>query len=88
MEVLPHIRLGRVNSRSVKTKDHIIMEELEDKNVDIVVITEMWLKNTDEDSVWLNQSELTQGNFSITMHKRPGDKKEVELHSCTEANTT
>ena len=29
----------------------------------------------DEDSAWLNQSELTQGNFSITTHNRPGDKK-------------
>ena len=29
----------------------------------------------DEDSSWLNKSELTQGNFSITMHNRPGDKK-------------
>ena len=29
----------------------------------------------DEYSAWLNQSELTQGNFAIAMHSRPGDKK-------------
>ena len=29
----------------------------------------------DEDSAWLNQLELTQGNFSVTMYNRPGDKK-------------
>ena len=29
----------------------------------------------DEVSAWLNQAELTQGNFSITMHNRPGDKR-------------
>ena len=39
MEVLPYIRLGTLNSRSVKNKDHIIIEEL-----DIVLTTEMWLK--------------------------------------------
>ena len=43
-EVLPYIRLGTFNSRSVKIKDHIIIVELEDKNVDIVLITETWLK--------------------------------------------
>ena len=75
MEVLPYIRLGTLNSRSVKNKGEIIMEELENKNVDIVLITENCLKHMDEDSAWLNQSELTQGSFSITMHNRPGDKK-------------
>ena len=39
-EVLPYIRLATLNSRSVKNKDHIIIEELEDKNVDIVFITQ------------------------------------------------
>ena len=39
----------------------------------IVLTTETWLKKY-EDSAWLNQSELTQGNFSITIHNRPGDK--------------
>ena len=55
MEVLPYIRLGTLNSRSVKNKDHIIIEELKDKNVDIVLIAETWLTNVDEDSAWLNQ---------------------------------
>ena len=44
MEILPYIRLGTLYSRSVKNMDHIIIEELEDKNVDIVLITETWLK--------------------------------------------
>ena len=46
------------------------------------------VKNMDEDFVWLNQSELTQGSFSITMHNRPCEKKGVELHSWTEVSTT
>ena len=29
----------------------------------------------DEDLAWLNQSDITQGIFTITMHNRPGDKK-------------
>ena len=74
-KVLPYIRLGTLNSRSVKNKDPLIIGELEDKNVDIVLITKTWIKNTDEDSAWLNQSDLTQGNFSVTMHNRPGNKK-------------
>ena len=44
MEVQPYIRLETLYSRSVKNKDHIIIEDLEDKNVDIVLTTETWLK--------------------------------------------
>ena len=44
MEVLPYITLGTLNSRSINNEAHIIIEELEDKNVDIVLITETWLK--------------------------------------------
>ena len=81
-EVLPYIRIGTLNSRSLKNKEHIIIEELKDKNVDIVLITETWLQNMDEDSAWLNQSELTQGNFSITMYNRLGD---TNRWNCTHA---
>ena len=44
MEVLTCIRLGTSNSRSAKNKDHIIIEELEERNVDVVLITETSLK--------------------------------------------
>ena len=40
-EVLPYIRLETLNSISVKNKDYIIIEELEDKNVE----EKIWMKN-------------------------------------------
>ena len=74
-EVLQCIRLGIFNSRSVKIKDYIIIEELEGKNWDTLLITDTWLKNMDAVSAWLNQSVLTRGNFSMTKHNRPGDEE-------------
>ena len=46
------------NAWSVKNKDHFIAQQLHETDVDIAVITETWLKDTDTDKAWLNQSEL------------------------------
>ena len=64
-----------MNARSVKNKDLIISQELNDHKIDIAVITETWLKDTAEDEAWTNQSELTQGNYKVKVHNRPGPQK-------------
>ena len=57
-------RIATQNVRSIKNKDHLIVNELNDNNVDIAVITETWPNNTKEDQAWLAQSEFKQGNYS------------------------
>ena len=65
-------KIAILNARSVRNKDHLIVQELHDSSVDMAVITETWIKDTYIDNSWFNQSELTQN--------RPGAKKEEALH--------
>ena len=75
------MRTTTLNARSVKNKDHFIAQQLHETDVDIALITKTWLKDTDTDKAWLNQSELRQSNYDILLQNRPGPKKVVALHS-------
>ena len=68
-------RIATLNSRSVKNKDQTIIKELNNKNVDIAVLTGTWLKDNTEDQAWLNQSDFKQGNYDTLTHNRSSDKK-------------
>ena len=69
------MRITTLNSRSVKNKDHLIMQQLLETDTNIAVITEIWLKHTDVEEAWLNQSELKQSNYDILLQNRLGSKK-------------
>ena len=75
LEVVNNIRLATFNARSVKNKDLIICQELNDHKIDIAVITATWLKGTPEDEAKTNQSELIQGNYKVKIYNIPGPKK-------------
>ena len=75
MEAEQNMRMVTLNARSLRNKDHIILQELHESNVDVAVITKTWLKDTDADDSWLNQSELKQSNYDILMHNRQDPKK-------------
>ena len=60
---------------SIKNKDLLLSEQLNNLNIDSSVVTETWLKDTLEDKAWLNQSELMQNSFTVRTHNRPGQKK-------------
>ena len=51
------ISVSTINTRLVKNKDHILMDELKLNNSDCIVITETWLGSDDDD--WVKQSCLT-----------------------------
>ena len=75
IEAEQNMIVATLNARSVRNKDHIILQELHDSNIDMAVITETWLKDTEADDSWLNQSNLKQCNCDILMHNRQGPKK-------------
>ena len=74
-EVEKIMRIATLNTRSVRNKDHLIVQELHNINVDMAVKTETWLKDTEAYNSWLDQSELKQCNYDILMQNRPGPKK-------------
>ena len=72
---MPNIRIATLNARSVKNKDQMIVQEPANNDIDAALITESWTKDTQEDLAWLKQSEYHQGQYEISMHNRPGEKR-------------
>ena len=56
----PYLTIATLNARSVKNKDQLLFQELTDNNIDIGLIIETWLKDTQEDEAWVKQSALQQ----------------------------
>ena len=48
-----NIQLVLLNAQSVKNKDIDIKEYLSEKKIDIAVITETWIQETDADNIWV-----------------------------------
>ena len=70
-----HIHIGLVNVRSVKNKDTLLADYLTYHNMDAVIITESWLKETEEDKVWLDQNGLMHSGYKLVLAPRQGQKK-------------
>ena len=51
-----NIQIGTVNTRSIKNKTQLVLENSRTENLDFLVITETWLTNMDEDQQWLKTS--------------------------------
>ena len=66
------IKMVTLNARSVKNKDHYIMDCIRNFGWDMAVITETWL--TDNDEIWIDASELTKYGYKILTKKQ--DRKE------------
>ena len=52
-----------VNTRSLKPREDIILEALNDYQIDLLVTTETWLRDTEDDQQWLLGSELNRNGF-------------------------
>ena len=63
------------NVQSIKNKQDVIMEFLEDLNADLAVLTETWL--TDEDGIWVQGSEFQKHNYKIDECHRRNRRGEV-----------
>ena len=58
-----NIRIVTRNARSIKNKQHQIVKTIELENIDFIMLTETWLKNTDEEKAWINTSDLNNNNL-------------------------
>ena len=70
-----NIRIATINTRLVKNKQLQIAETVELQNTDFIMLTETWLKNTDEDNAWVNTSDLNNNNLrldTVNRTKRQG----------------
>ena len=74
--------------RSVKNKHQQIVETTELQNTDFIMLTETWLKNTDEDKAWINTSDLNKNNLRIDTVSRMRQGGGIALLYRKENNTT
>ena len=51
-----------INVRSIKNKQQQIIKTSELKNTNFIILTETWLKNTDEEKAWVKSSHLDNSN--------------------------
>ena len=61
-----------VNTRSIKNKVELVIENSELENVNILAITETWLSNTSQDQAWIKTSGLLDNNYTFHSHSRKG----------------
>ena len=57
------LRIGTINIRSIKKNDQILLREIIHSNLDIIIITETWLKDTDSDWNWVQECDLNKSPF-------------------------
>ena len=58
------------NVQSLKNKSEEIHDYITESGCDIMVLTETWLRNTDEDKCWLQCTELNRDNLKIQVSNR------------------
>ena len=56
--------------QNIKNKDTFLAQEIKTNNLDLIVITETWINDIQEDMVWLHQSDLIQSGYTISTHNR------------------
>ena len=71
------IKIVTLNARSVKNKDHYIMDCIKNFGWDLTVITETWL--TENDQIWIDASELCKYRNKILMKNRIGKRGGITL---------
>ena len=69
-EIVPTIRVSTVNARSLEHEENLISEEIHNTNSDITIITETWLKDTEEDNIWTLSSEFNNESYQISTKNR------------------
>ena len=69
-----NIILGTINVQSIRNKDLQVSELLENYDLDILVLTETWLTNSDTDKQWLENTQLNRHPYNLLQKNRPNGK--------------
>ena len=64
-EYVKNIRKATPNARSIKSKEELITDNLKEYKLDALLITEIWLQNTDEDNIWLQANKFHKDDHKI-----------------------
>ena len=64
------ITVSTINARSLKHKENLISKEIYNTNSDITIITETWLRDTEEDNTWTLSSEFNNDSYQMSTKNR------------------
>ena len=59
------LRIATANTRSIKNKSKLVIENSKLERIDILAITETWLTNSEEDEAWIKTSGLEDHGYSF-----------------------
>ena len=63
--------IGTINAQSIQNKDTFLAQEIKTNNLKPNTHHRNMVKDTPEDTAWLNQSNLIQLGYAISTHNRP-----------------
>ena len=61
-----NITISVFNAQSIRNKEALILDHLLQYKVDLAVVTETWLMDTDRDKVWLQSSDVNKDIYSLS----------------------
>ena len=61
-----NITISVFNAQSIRNKEALILDHLLHYKVDLAVVTETWLMDTDRDKVWLQSSDVNKDIYSLS----------------------
>ena len=64
-EHVNHERIVTVNIRSIKDKEDLLRNAINDLKIDMMIVTKTWLHNTHEDTMWVQGNELNKNGLQI-----------------------
>ena len=68
------IKLSTINVQSVKNKDMILHQYICKNKIDLCILTETWLADSDIDKVWISCTSLNNGNLRMDTSHRSGQQ--------------
>ena len=66
------LRIGTINIRSIKRNDQVLLREIIHSNLDIIITTESWLKETEADQNWVQGCNFNRPPFQCHHANRHG----------------
>ena len=66
------LRIGTINIRSIKRNDQLLLREIIHSDLDIIITTESWLKDTEADQIWVQGCDFNRSPFQCHHANRHG----------------
>ena len=71
---LKHERIATVNIRSIKHKEDLLWNAINDLKIDITILTETWFQDTNKDTIWVEGSQFNKEGLQICTCNRQNTK--------------